>query len=72
LSEIEQLKTRIDEAGEEGVFTTHIREDYDPAGQLMIRQLCDTDVGQYVQRKGMGVGSIDQKWRMFKSEFAPY
>ena len=69
MSEIEQLKNRIDESGPDGVLTEHIRDDYEPAGQMMIQGLCDN--GQYVQRKGMGRG-LDQKWRIFKSAFSPY
>ena len=69
MSETEQLKNRIDEAGQGGVLTEHIRDDYEPAGQMMIQELCNT--GKYVQRKGMGNG-LDQKWRIFNSEYAPY
>ncbi|PHS13495.1 MAG: hypothetical protein COA78_07085 [Blastopirellula sp.] len=69
MSEYEQLKTRIDEAGMEGVLAEHIRDDYEPAGQMMMQRLCDSD--HYVQRKGMGVGP-DQKWRIFKTPFQPY
>ena len=69
MSELEQLKKRIEDSGPEGVLTAHIRDDYEPAGQMMIQGLCGTD--QYVQRQGMG-NSLDQKWRVFKSVFAPY
>jgi hypothetical protein len=69
MSELEQLKNRIDDAGKDGVLTEHVRDDYEPAGQMMIQGLCNT--GQYIQSKGMGNG-CDQEWRIFKSEFAPY
>lgn len=69
MSETEQLKSRIDKAGEEGVLTEHIRDDYEPAGQMMIQGLCAN--GQYVQRKGFG-NTPDQKWRIFNMAFSPY
>lgn len=69
MSEIEQLKERIDKSGPEGVLTEHIRDDYEPAGQMMIQGLCQA--GEYTQRKGMG-GGLDQKWRIFRSNFEPY
>jgi len=69
MSEIEQLKNRIDDSGMDGVLTEHIRDDYEPAGQMMINQL--TDSGEYVQRK-TPAHSFNQKWRIFKKEFKPY
>lgn len=69
MSEIEQLKERINMSGIDGVETAHIRDDYDPAGAMMIRTL--TDSGDYVQRK-TPAGSFDQQWRIFKKGSAPY
>ena len=69
MSELEQLKRRIVNANADGVLTGQIRDDYEPAGQMMIQGLCAG--GKYVQRKGFG-DSFDQKWRIFKKEFAPY
>jgi hypothetical protein len=66
VSEIDQLKSRVDEAGSEGVLTAHIR---DEAGQMMINRLCDSE--DYIQRKGFG-NALDQQWRVFQSRFAPY
>lgn len=62
MSEIEQLKQRINKAGPEGVLTERIRDDYEPAGQMMIRSLSESN--EYVQRKGFGVG-LDQNWRIY-------
>ena len=69
MSEIEQLKKRIDEAGSEGVENAHIRDDYAPAGDMMLRNL--TDSGEYVQRITPMHG-FDQKWRIFKKGYEPY
>jgi len=67
--ETEQLKTRIDNSGIEGVETAQIRDDYEPAGAMMIRYL--TNSGEYVQRK-TPAQSWDQKWRIFKKGNEPY
>ena len=69
MSEIEQLKKRIDDSGIHGVETAHIRDDYAPAGDLMMRDLCVS--GEYVQRKVPPFTS-DQKWKIFKIEMKPY
>lgn len=69
MSEIAQLKNRIDLSGFDGVETDKIRDDYEPAGNMMIQNL--TASKEYVSRKGYG-DSLDQKWRIFKLEFTPY
>lgn len=69
MGEIDQLKIRIDNAGSQGVETMHIRDDYEPAGQMMIQNL--TDSGKYVQRK-TPAHSFDQRWRIFKKGKEPY
>ncbi|MEQ8409089.1 MAG: hypothetical protein RKH07_12520 [Gammaproteobacteria bacterium] len=69
MSEVDQLRARIDKAGPQGVLTSQIRDDYEPAGQMMIRSL--TESGEYVQRKGFGNG-LDQEWRIFKKGTEPY
>ncbi len=69
LTEIEQLRIRIDDSGYEGVLTSHIRDDYEPAGQIMINQL--TNSGLYVQRK-TPLHSFDAKWRIYQEKFKPY
>jgi hypothetical protein len=67
--EMEQLKERIRKSYITGIETAHIREDYLPAGAMMIRTL--TDSGEYVQMR-TPAGSDDSKWRIFKKEFKPY
>jgi len=69
MGEIDQLKKRIDDSGVDGVETAHIREDYEPAGQMMINSL--TDSGEYVQRR-TPAHSFESKWRIFKKGNEPY
>jgi hypothetical protein len=69
MSEIEQLKERIEKSGTKGVETAVIRDDYEPAGDLMIRQLMND--GDFVSRK-TPMHSFDAKWRVFKAGMEPY
>ena len=69
MREIEQLKTRINDSELDGVETAHIRDDYEPAGDMMIANL--TNSGEYVQRK-TPAHSFEQKWRIFRKGFEPY
>ena len=69
MNELEQLKKRIDDSYIEGVETSHIRADYEPAGDMMIRSLCSD--GEYIQRR-TPAHSFDSKWRIFKVEHKPY
>ncbi len=69
MSEIDQLKKRIDKSGPHGVKTAHIRDDYEPAGDMMIMHL--TDSGEYVQRKIPAYVS-KAEWAIFKQGFQPY
>lgn len=67
MSELEKLKERIDNAGMIGLKTAHIRDDYEPAGDLMILQLLDS--GQYISRK---TGSLyDKQWHIFNKKNDP-
>jgi hypothetical protein len=69
MSELQQLKKRIDASGINGVENAQIREDYEPAGDMMLREL--TDSGEYIQRK-TPAHSFEQKWRIFKKGNEPY
>ncbi len=69
MSEIDQLKVRIDNSGLSGIETAIIRNDYEPIGDLMIRSLRDS--GEYVTRK-VPPGMYDQKWKIFKAGMEPY
>jgi hypothetical protein len=69
MSELEQLKTRIKDSGPEGVETAHIRDDYEPAGDMMIAGLIDS--GEFITRRAPA-HSFDSKWRIFISGMEPY
>jgi len=69
MQEIDQLKKRIDASGPVGVETAHIRDDYEPAGAMMIHLLCIN--GDYVQRE-CPPHSFNQRWRIFKKGIEPY
>lgn len=69
MSELEQLKKRINDSGINGIETAIIRDDYEPAGNMMIRNLLDS--GEYITQK-VPRGMYDQKWRIFKSGTEPY
>jgi hypothetical protein len=69
MSEIDQLKKRIDDSSTRGVETALIRDDYEPVGAAMIRDICAG--GEYVQRK-VPMGGFDQKWKVFNKGAAPY
>ena len=49
MSELQQLKERIKASGKEGIETSIIRDDYEPAGDMMIRNLLDS--GEFVTLK---------------------
>jgi hypothetical protein len=69
VSELEQLKKRIDDSGIEGIKTAVVRDDYEPAGDMMMRDLCAND--NYVQRK-TPMHSYEQEWRIFNNDSKPY
>jgi len=67
--ELEQLKHRIDESGPDGVATAHIRDDYEPVGDMMLHRL--SYEGGYVQRR-VPEGRYGWTWKIFKKGFHPY
>lgn len=69
MGELDQLKKRINDSGVEGVPTEHIREDYAPAGNMMIHSL--TLSGGYVQRKAPA-HSMKAVWKIFQNGCQPY
>ena len=69
MSEVEQLKKRIDDSGMDGIKTAIVRDDYEPAGDMMMRDLCAA--GDYVQRK-TPMHSFDAEWRIFNNDSKPY
>lgn len=62
MTEIDQLKKRIDQSGSEEIPTAHIHDDYEPAGDLMMRQLMA--YGEYVQRR-------NPDWRIYHNDHGP-
>lgn len=73
MSELEQLKNRINESGLEGIETKHIRDDYDPAGDMMIDSLIRS--GEYVLRiitSYINENTDEYKWKIFKEGNEPY
>ena len=68
-TEIEQLKQRIDDSGLNGIPTAQVRDDYEPAGDLMMMGLLDS--AGYVQRK-ISITTFEQEWRIFRRDFAPF
>jgi len=69
MTAIEQLSKRIIDSGPEGVLTSHIRDDYEPAGDLMIHYLLNS--GNFVSRRTPAY-SYDSKWRIFRKGMEPY
>lgn len=70
MSELNQLKERIKASAFDGLETSIIRDDYEPAGQMMISQLCES--GDFVSHRSKGdFGLNDGPWKVWAVEFAP-
>jgi hypothetical protein len=69
MSDIEQLKTRINAAGENGIKTARVRDDYEPIGDLLIRDLVAT--GEYVTFR-IKTDILKSEWFIFAKDKAPY
>jgi hypothetical protein len=68
MSELKQLEIRIIQSNYEGIATAIIRDDYEPAGGMMIHRICSDD--EFVSRRvESGSGS---EWKVFAAEFKPY
>ncbi len=68
MSEIETLKARIDASKGNGLSTAYVREDYEPIGATMIRDLVNS--GDYVTQK-VRVGVFEYEWRIYKVGHEP-
>ena len=66
MSELNQLKERTIKAGPEGIPTAIIRDDYEPAGDLMIRNLLDS--GEFISAR-ICTGTFSSEWKLFAKEF---
>ena len=69
MSEIKQLEERIKSSMDNGVLTAHIRDDYEPVGDMMINNLVSS--GEYITRK-ITTGFASSEWRIYKSGYEPY
>ncbi len=70
MSELQQLKDRIEESGRDGVETAHVHDDYEPAGKMMIRGLINS--GEFTTRRVMDGDGIGSRWKIFKAGLEPY
>lgn len=70
MSELRQLKDRIEESGPNGVETAHVHDDYEPAGKMMIRMLINS--GEFITRRVMDGDGIGSRWKIFKAGQNPY
>ena len=72
MSEIEQLKQRIKDSGPEGITTAIIKDDYEPAGQMMITGLVNS--GEFISRRQVSHGGSDPmgEWKVWAKGFEPY
>ena len=70
MSELQQLKDRIEKSGENGVETAHVRDDYEPAGDMMIRNLVNSN--EFTTRRVMDPDGIGSRWKIFKAGQEPY
>ena len=62
MTELDQLKKRINNSKAHGIETAIIREDYEPIGDNLLQDLCDS--GQYIQRK-IQMSHMEYKWKIF-------
>lgn len=69
MSDLATLKVRISKAGSAGVKTAQIRDDYEPIGQMLIRDL--TATGEYVTMR-IKTGMLESEWFIFAKDEAPY
>ena len=70
MSELDQLKQRIKDSGPEGITTAIIKDDYEPAGEMMIRNLVDS--GEFISRRHKPISSDLSQWKVWAKGFEPY
>ena len=73
MSELQILKERIERSGTDGIETAIVRDDYEPAGDMMIKGLVDS--GEYTTRRVTpfgAMGALGSKWKIFKAGLEPY
>ncbi len=69
MSEIDTLKSRIEASGQDGIKTDIIRDDYEPAGDMMIKHLVDS--GEFITQRTVD-GVFESSWKIFMSDSSPY
>ncbi len=74
MSELQQLKDRIINSNYKGLETAFIRDDYMPAGDMMIKTLVDSSefITRKVEISNKNYWKIETCWKIFKTEFKPY
>ena len=70
MSELQQLKDRIKGSGIDGVETAHVRDDYKPVGDLMLKRLVDSN--EFRTRRVVSHDGLDSRWKIFKAGLEPY
>ena len=69
MGELKQLKERIEKSAYNGIKTAFVRDDYAPAGDMMIAGLVDS--GEFITRR-VSTAFDESEWRIFSVEFKPY
>ena len=69
MSEMQQLEKRIIARGMRGIETAHIRDDYEPIGNAMIKRL--TDSGEFVTVRVIERLGDQGKWKIFRKGDEP-
>ena len=71
MSELEQLKKRIKDSAYDGIATAIIKDDYEPAGQMMITGLVNS--GEFISRRQVSrVRYGPTEWKVWHKGFEPY
>ena len=70
MSELDQLKRRIKKREYDGIATAIIKDDYEPAGQMMINALVDS--GEFISRRDLPAYGVGGDWKVWAKGFEPY
>lgn len=70
MSELEQLRKRIKDSAYNGITTAHIKDDYEPAGQMMITGLVNS--GEFISRRDLPANGVGGDWKIWAKGFEPY
>lgn len=67
---MKQLEERIVASGMRGIETAHIRDDYEPIGDAMIKRLTDSD--EFVTVRVVENLGDQGKWKIFRKGDEPF